>query len=139
MRLRAGAIGLSALLVSACWPFAGFVHDERLDGPWRLVAVDVISEMMLCRSVDPFGCVGDGLPGPTVFAAGWDERYIVVAAHENDFHRRETPAHYYIVRVRDDPWEGASIVKGPFLSAEFVREKRRLNLPEFSVVFDELR
>jgi hypothetical protein len=61
----------------------GFVWDEVLDGPYRLVAVDIDEDMSLCRSVDMSdmsgNCAGDGLPGETVFQAGSSPKYIVSA------------------------------------------------------------
>ena len=59
---------VSLLCLTGCGN--GFVWDEVLDGPYRLVAIGISEDMSLCRSVDTSGtCVGDGLPDATVFQA----------------------------------------------------------------------
>ena len=59
---------VSLLCLTGCGN--GFVWDEVLDGPYRLVAIDISEDMSLCRSVDTSGtCVGGGLPDATVFQA----------------------------------------------------------------------
>src|SRR5262245_14276739 len=37
----------------------GFVHDERLDGPYRLNAIDVMSEMSICYDLGNGHCVDE--------------------------------------------------------------------------------
>lgn len=131
------------LLVAACVPFSGFVHDEVLVGPYRLNAVDIYEDMAICWASPEGGCVGDGLPGPTVFAAGFDENYLVAAVHPSKFGRAldKTVTHYYyVVRSPDEaqklPHSG---IKGPFNEASFKLEKARLHLPEFTRTFDNLQ
>ncbi|MGZ6016133.1 MAG: hypothetical protein ACXWKM_10350, partial [Phenylobacterium sp.] len=67
-----------AFLLAGC---GGFVHDERLADEYRLVAVDIPEDMEACRRLpgNSHDCVADGLPGPTVFAAGADRRFLVIA------------------------------------------------------------
>ena len=136
-----------ALLASACGPFWGFVHDEHLAGPYRLVATDSDEQMSLCRSAPNGGgdCFGDGLPGQTIFAAGADERYIVVGRHPHDFITGNSPPgatteFYYVIRTPDEAERGPyGHVRGPFTEQQFENEKRRLNLPEFTRVFGHLK
>ena len=120
-----------------------FVHDEVLDGPYRLVAVDISEDMMLCRSFGKEGdCVGDGLPGPTVFQAGSNSQYIVFARHprRGDRADRSVTEFYYILRQADEPNAAKRVsVKGPFSDIEYQEEKRKLMLPEFSRVFSKLK
>jgi len=53
------------LALAACGN--GFVHDEGLSGPYRLVAIDVMEQMSLCRDVGRSGdCAGDGLGGEEI-------------------------------------------------------------------------
>ncbi len=56
-----------------------FVHAERLDGPYRLVAVDVPSEMSICYDLGNGNAIGR-IP-ETFFAAGWNDAYVVAARH----------------------------------------------------------
>jgi hypothetical protein len=129
----------SVLCVAGC----GFVTDEVLDGPYRLVAIDVREDMSLCRSIDTRGdCSGDGLPGPTVFQAGANSQYIVLARHpsrRNKAPDRSVTEFYYILRQADDRNAPKPVsVMGPFNELEYQQEKRRLQLPEFSRVFPDL-
>lgn len=137
---------LGVPLLVACSPFSGFVHDEVLDGPYRLVAVDVDEDMGVCLTSDiaAGNCVGDGLPGATVFAAGADANYVVVARHPRKWPSppdRDVTEYYYVERTPDEAKRGvpAENVKGPFSARQFEQERRRLGLPEFSRVFDQLR
>ena len=142
-------VSLASLL---CVVGCGFVRDEVLDGPYRLVAVDAPDDMSLCRSSGKEGvCVGDGLPGPTVFQAGANSQYIVLARHPlpHDTWRpwqeykppdRSVTEFYYIVREANE-WDAVKPVSlfGPFNELEYQQEKKRLQLPEFSRVFDDLK
>jgi hypothetical protein len=42
-----------AIALTAC----GFVHDKAIDGPYRLVAIDVEEQMGVCYSIKD-ACVG---------------------------------------------------------------------------------
>lgn len=131
---RRRLLPLFALLLGAC---GGFVHDETLAGPWRLVAVDRQEDMMLCRSIEGGGCAGDGLPGPRIIAAGADERHVVVIRRAPSSDARtggSADEYYYLIRTSDEATRGGSL-HGPFDVAQFAAEKARLGLPEFSRVF----
>ena len=129
------------LCIGGCF---GFLRDEVLDGPYRLVAVDSPEDMAVCRSFGNNGdCVVDGLPGPTVFQAGWNAKYIVAAVHPRqwpDKPNRSITEFYYIVRQADE-WNAARPVPviGPLNEVEYQQDKRKLQRPEFNRVFDDLR
>lgn len=126
---------MASVLLAAC--SSGFTHDETLDGPYRLVAVDTEEDMMLCRSLPSGDCVGDGLPGPTVFAADWSSRYIVVAVHPEA--NRGITEFYYVARSPDDERRFLpQAVKGLFDQVRYEKEKARLHLPSFTRVFEDL-
>jgi hypothetical protein len=87
-------------------------------------------------------CVGDGLPGPTVFEAGYNSQYIVFARHPrrwSDRIDRAVSEFYYILRRPDERTAIAISVIGPFSEAEYQQEKVRLSLPEFTKVFHDLK
>ena len=111
------------IVLAAC----GFVTDEHIDGPYRLVAIDVNEDMGVCYSVNR-DCVGR-IP-ETVFAVGWNNSFIVAARHpKNDRSRVE---YFYIDRAVDGTFVDPSVsVRGPFDSQAFEQEKRRLGLPPF--------
>lgn len=143
------AVWAAGLMLVGCSPFSGFVHDETLDGPYRLVAVDTMEEMSICRSIpDGSGdCVGDGLPSDTVFAAGANEQYLVAARRPTREPFGETPKnpgiteYYYVIRAADEATRGLPErnIVGPLNEKEFNRAKQELKLPKFSRVFEELR
>jgi hypothetical protein len=144
LQLAARQFASLATLLCVAGCDSGFVRDEVLDGPYRLVAVDVPEDMMLCRPVGTKGdCLGDGLPGETVFQAGSNSEYIVVARHPRrrpEAPNRSISEFYYIVRQADE-WNAARPVSviGPFNELEYQQEKRRLQLPEFRRVFVDLK
>jgi hypothetical protein len=125
--------GLAVLLfVAGC----GFVRDERLDGPYRLVAIDISEDMSLCRSFGAAGdCVGDGLP--------WNAQYIVFARHpyRGEGHPdRSVTEFYYVARQANESDVSKPVsVSGPFSETEYLQEKKRLQLPDFSKVFADLK
>jgi hypothetical protein len=140
MRLAAVPLLLSLL---ACFPFGGLVHREHVAGPYVLWATDTMEDMILCRSIEGSACVGDGLPGATIFAAGADERFIVLARHPSEWPdppNRQVTEYYYIIRQPDETERGPyGHVRGPFDADQFGTESRRLRLPTFSRVFEELQ
>ncbi len=95
--------------------------------------------MMLCWSLDSDSC--EGIVEETVFAAGFDDRYVVVARHPNES-KKSIVEYYYLVRTprSEDKEIGARDIKvrGPFDQMQFEIEKRRLHLPEFTRKFDDL-
>ena len=137
------ALSLAAVLLAACPGGFGFVHDQPLIGPYRLVAVDDREDVVLCRGLEGGNCAGDGLPGPTIFAAGGDDRFLVMARHPTKFPEpmnRAVAEYYYAERSADEGEPGSRpTVHGPFDEAGFDEETRRLGLPGFSVVFEDLK
>jgi len=129
------------LFLSGCG--FGFVHDETLVGRYKLVAVDTDEQMSLCWSLDSGNCVGDGLPGPTVFAAGFDDKYVVAAVHPHESNRSITQ-YFYVIRDKrnedsDDSGLSHSRIRGPFSPKDYEIEKARLKLPEFTRIIESLR
>jgi len=126
------AIFASLTLLTAC----GFVHDERIDGPYRLVAVDLTSQMGIyfdLRDGDAIGRISE-----TVFAVGWNDSYLVAARHpHNDKSKVE---YFYLIRALDGPYVDPSVtVRGPFTLQDFEQERQRLGLPSFTREFANLK
>ncbi len=65
----------SALTLSGC----GFVHDEHVIGPYRLIAVDSSTDMSLSYGLGSGDAVGR--IDATVFSIGWNSRFIVAKRH----------------------------------------------------------
>ena len=86
----------------------------------------------------------DELPGPTVFQAGWNSEYVVVARRPRRGRKvapnRSITEFYYIVRQTDEENPARSVpVISPLSDLEYQREKGRLQLPEFGRVFSDLK
>ena len=142
---------VALLALTGCFAF-DTVYDRTLVGPYRLLAIDDMESMSIVWDIPDGGgdTVGDGLPGPTVFAAGYDDRFVVAAVHpplcarfangcsEHGMNRSATE-YWYVIRQADEqqhhPRRG---IRGPFTEARFEAEKVRLHLPEFSIRFPEL-
>lgn len=127
------AIAFVAILLSAG---CGFVYDERIDGPYRLIAVDVDKEMSVCYSLPG----GDAVCriNSTVFAVGKNEEFIVAQRHPNG--DRSIVEYYYLIRANDsvdaDP---TNSVRGPLTKREFEEAARQLGLPSFSKTLRRLK
>jgi hypothetical protein len=122
---------LCTVLVTAC----GFVHDQKIDGPYRLVAIDVDEQMAVCYSIQD-ACVGR--ISETVFAVGHDASYIVAARHPSN--NRKITEYFYLIRSMDGPLADPSAsVRGPFDAETFKAEIVRLRLPSFDVTASNLR
>ncbi len=122
---------LCTALVTAC----GFVHNQKIDGPYRLVAIDVDEQMDVCYSIQD-ACVGR--ISETVFAVGHDASYIVAARHPSN--NRKITEYFYLVRSIDGPVADPSAsVRGPFDAETFAAEKSRLRLPSFDTKISNLR
>ena len=126
------SLAVAAALLSGC----GYVHDEQLTGPYRLIAVDTLDQMSLSYGLSD-GNVIERI-GETVFAVGWNERYIVAKQHPNN--DLSITAFYYLDRSRDSTYADPSAsVTGPLSEAEFSTRQAELGLPEFSRTIKSLQ
>ena len=122
------AVGIGALLVlRAC--SSGLVHEEQLDGPYYLTAVDAQDEMDVSYKVDEGAYVGR-IPA-TVFAVGWNANYIVAKCHPAGDSREVE--YYYLDRKLDSKYANPEAsIHGPLTGYAFSWASRDLGLPEFS-------
>jgi hypothetical protein len=128
--------------LAGCFAFAA--HDEKVDGPYRLVATDTMDDMMLCWSDGSDIC--EGIVQDKVIAAGANERFVVAAREVNLEPFGKPPRYarnleyYYMVRTRDEAVhspQGKNLI-GPLTKSQFAQAKRQLNLPDFSREFEKL-
>lgn len=128
-------LAAAALLLAGC----DVVGDEVLSEPYRFLAIDSSANMIICRSTPGGGCVGEYLPRPTVFAAGANAKYVVIARHPADANGQNTnravTEYYFVVRRPADDFQRQEDVTGPLTRAEFDAATKRLNLPGFSRVY----
>lgn len=124
--------------MSGCFWFQAY--DERIDGPYRLVATDVMEDMSVCYDLGTGSCVGR--VNETVFAVGWNFEYIVAARHPREFAHeldKSETEYFYVIRALDGAAVAPSAaVRGPFAAADFQAEQQRLGLPRLSEVIDGL-
>lgn len=115
------SIALCLVLLTAC----GFVHDERIDGPYRLVAIDTMSDMMVCIDVD--GGICHGRTPSTTTGYGFNDRWITASVRRGPSMRTE---YYFIDRALDrSHLNAAEVTQGPLSEAEFLARSQQLGLP----------
>ncbi len=118
-----------------------------LDTYWRseryvLIAIDNPGQMQL--SFDEGGGTATSLVGPTVFAIGADEKYIVLMQHPstNGFGAFDRSITNFFVVERTASLSRAERgkgVRGPLTKGEFEKLQSNLSLPKFTKTFDELQ
>jgi hypothetical protein len=107
---------------------------------YRLIAIDTKSQMSLIFEEDNITLVG-----PTIFAVGADERYIVLKQHPAlDQHAsvfdRSVTNYFIVERTRSQDFrERKRHVKGPMKREEFEILESKLTLPAFTKTFDDLQ
>lgn len=132
MKLIKFAAVLSVAVLFFC---CGFVHDEKLVGPYRLNAVDTLSQMSVVYDLGNGTSIGR-IP-ETVFSVGWDSRYIVAKQHPNN--NRAVTNFYYLEIAKDSSYAdpNASVI-GPLSAQEFAARQTQLKLPAFSRTINSL-
>jgi len=129
---RLGLLGCAGVL-SSCYLFDSGV--EWRGGPYTLLWIDSPDNTSICRDEGDGHC--GGRIEASVFAAGWDGRYLVAKQHPgND--RRTT--HYFIIDAQHDTRlaDPATYITGPLTAGEFQRKSKDLKLPQFSKVLESL-
>src|SRR6185437_14795757 len=131
---------LSAFVLSACEPEA--IH---VAGPFYLTYFETRDQMSLFRCPDgpSGGCAIDGLPDETVFAAGGNTRFVVIARHpRKSIHTdRGRVEYFYFLRIKNERkgWgEKPEKIVGPLSQAQFEAAKMRYDLPDFSIRIKDL-
>ena len=109
-------------------------------GDYELVAIDTKGQMMLAVDLHNGGSIG--IVGPTVFALGADDHYIVVKQHpaKDSFGNfDQTVTHYYIVtRISGTAEEKEKVVRGPLSKDDYDRLAASNSLPQFTKTFRDL-
>ena len=139
--MRLHQVGLSTIIMatgitmSSCVGGGAF-FTQRLTGKYALWAMDGLAGNSLVEeSAD--GRASKVLIGPTVFSAGFDDQFIIVARHPEtgplQFDRKRTE--YYVVTIADGS------VHGPADGDSFTALRQKLQVPanlHFSVTLQQL-
>jgi hypothetical protein len=135
---RGGSHGIQLALALSLSALTGCdVHNEKLVGPYILIAVDTTQQMSVGYSLGNGG--GIGRIEPVVFAVGWNDRYIVAKQHPKG--DRSVTRFYYLDMAKDEKYPTGgqlSAVAGPLTGAQFAEAQVRLGLPDFKRVIKEL-
>ena len=104
------------------------MRNEKLVGPYILVAIDTESQMSVSYDVGGGASVGRILP--VVYAVGWDDRYIVAKQHPEE---DRSITNFYFLDIAKDANYGDQFkaVTGPLTEKQFLIAKAKLSLPEF--------
>ena len=110
----------------------------------RYVAMEVDSPGQMNLAFDGGRGNTVGLVGPTVFAVGADDRYIVVKQHpatDGFGHYDHSVTNYFYIERTDSPdyRERQRRVTGPLSEQEFAQSAAALKLPSFHNVFRDLQ
>jgi hypothetical protein len=127
-----------AALVTSCDTLSPDTYWHS--GDYELIAVDVKGQMTLSIDLHNTGAIG--IVGPTVFALGADDRYIVVKQHpaKDGFgHFDRGVTNYFVVtRVAGSEADQEKAVQGPLSEVEFNRLRASDHLPPFTKTFTDL-
>ncbi len=126
---------VTAVLLTGCF---GFVYDERIEGKYRLIAVDVMDQLRVCFE---HGAAGDcvGLTGDYLYQIGHNDRFILSKHHRTGVDKHGDPAPdksasvYYIIEMDHtlvNAWDAEKKAYGPFTEEEFARKKADLGVPD---------
>ena len=119
-----GSIAFLILAVTLSSCFAGEVKNQKIDGPYRLIAIDSSQDMSISYALDKGDAIGR--IGPTVLSYGFNQDYIVGMTKDS----HGVAQYFYIVRSLDGPYVDPSVsVHGPFSAKAFAVETVRLKLP----------
>ena len=110
-------------------------------GDYELVGIDAKGQMILAVNLHDGGSIGI-VVGPTVFALGADDHYIVVKQHpaKDSFGNfDQSVTHYFIVtRISGTPEEKEKGVRGPLAKNEIDRLAVSNFRPRFTKTFRDL-
>ena len=110
----------------------------------RYVAMEVDTPGQMNLAFDARDGISLGLVGPTVFAVGADDRYIVVKQHpatDGFGHYNQSVTNYFYIErtVSPDFRERQRRVIGPLSEQEFHERAATLKVPSFQKIFRDLQ
>ena len=133
-RINVSAILVIAALISACQYFDSGI--EWRAGRFALLWIDLPERVLL--SYDQGDGGWDNLVNATVFAVGWDGRYLVAKQHPNGDKQITNyfivDSQHYAIKAKRE-----SFVTGPLSETDFQKIAASMKLPPFTKVLDSLK
>jgi hypothetical protein len=118
-------------------------RNAEVSHPFYLTFPEDAQDVALWRCTEGprEGCTRDEqMPGPAIFLAGANARYVAMARYPRDEERHVTDLsrteYYYFARVPEETYGwglNPETVVGPLSRAEFEAAKARLGLPDLTV------
>lgn len=120
-------------VLSSCGLFDSGI--EWRGGPYALMWIDTSENISVCRELESGGCIGR--IDSTVFAVGWDGRYLVAKQHPNN---EKSQTNFFIVDSKNDASNAdpGKAVVGPLTEPEFQQKAIEMKLPKFTKVLNSL-
>lgn len=118
----------------------GFAYQRHLTGNYYLIAVDTKDDMDVCYRPQKEDAPYAGITGAGVYAAGYDDEFILVKAHRalkdstgislQRYDRNTTE--YYIIPVNNaqEAWEAQENIFGPFDKKGFETKRKELGVSD---------
>ena len=133
--MRATASIVAACLLTGCSGI-GLSGEYNLVGDNALWAVDAREQMSLVKKDGKGG--GIDIVGPTVFAAGWNNDFIMIMQYPgNAFGAHDKSiTNYFIFRMKEEK------LLGPLHEDQFEEQRRTLGVPaelDFKLVLEDLK
>jgi len=121
------------LLLASC---QGFVIQEHIVDKYYLQATDIGEQLCLAYCPDGNGCFP--IIPETVFAAGYNEKYIIVKQHPNN--NRSITNYFILTFAEAKERAGKDCLFIPLTLEEFEKQQKLLHLEnvKFTTVFKEL-
>lgn len=136
LSMRKFLVSVLTVVLVAPLVACGFVHDEALIGPYRLIAIDTPEQMNICYTIETGDCVRR-IP-PPVFSVGWNEHFIVAKQHPSN--NKEVTNYYILEMAHDDKYaDPDASVTGPLTETAFSEKAAGLGLPPFTETIEALK
>ncbi len=114
----------------------GSSHDEKITGVYSLSAIDTDQQMSIYYTFEDGG--GVGRINETVFACGFNDRYIVAKQHPKG--DKSIINYYYLDISKDSRYaEPSDSVTGPLNKESYDIASHKLNLPPFTRILNHLK
>ena len=126
------------IILFVCYSCHGPDIERHVKGKYSLVAIDASYQLSLTFQDSPFDHTYAIIIPYTVFAVGYNEKYIIAKQH---FENIKNIINYYVVPIKSEYTDTTKVrLIGPLSLEEFEQKKKELNLENvnFSIVYKNL-